>query len=697
MQTSARLLSKSTKRRRYLEEVGDLFHLINNDTIENPPSTSKTSNVNDLQNSKNAGESCSNTNDFKSFGCNQDLSSGDIIINSLESSFSSDSDDCEFDNDKLFGNISSWAIKHNISNLSLSDLLKILRNNHKCFNSISIDARTLLKTNISQQPLKIRPMAPGFYHHFGLTNNLLRIIGHQVIEENNIKIVLGIDGLPLAKSSNSQFWPILCYIQNLNVAKPCVFLVGLYWGSQKPLESNDFLLELVNELKELSINGINLHTGKKNVLVQAICCDTPAKSYVLKIKGHTGFFSCTRCNIEGMYFENRGVYFPNTNFVKRTHEGFLNRVDEDYQIFDKISILTEIPRIDMVDSFPVDYMHSVCLGVVKKIISLWMGHLKKAPLPARLPSKKVNDISIRLSHLKSSMTYDFVRVPRELKEVLRWKATEFRTFILYTGPVVLKSMLKRVYYQHFLCLHVCLTVLLSHRFENLLDFIKDLLKYFVNKFGELYGVQFMSHNIHSLLHLCDDYKKFGSLDNCSCFIFENFMQFLKKMVRSKSKPLEQVIKRYEEYKMYGQPLNDSVVLDEIDKIFQKPHNDGPLIDGYSSPQFKIYSQPGIKINIKSSANSYIGINTNTNLTILKVFNICFDYINKKYVFLGKKFLDVKPFYEKPISSLSLGIACVNNLSDNYIPISIELKSVQKYIVFETYDFDFKVAFPILHS
>jgi len=77
-----------------------------------------------------------------------------------------------------------------------------------------------------------------------------------------------------------------------------------------------------------------------------------------------------------------------------------------------------------------------------------------------------------------------------------------------------------------------MTILLSHRHDQLIDFTNNLLIYFVQKFGELYGHEFISHNIHSLLHLCDDYKNYGPLDNCSCFPFENFMQVLKKMVRS---------------------------------------------------------------------------------------------------------------------------------------------------------------------
>lgn len=90
--------------------------------------------------------------------------------------------------------------------------------------------------------------------------------------------MIGIYGVPLAKSSASQFWPILCYFDKLNITKTSVFFVGLYWGKQKPKNSNNYLTQLVTELKELCVNGIYLSCGNKNLEVYAFCCNTPARS-----------------------------------------------------------------------------------------------------------------------------------------------------------------------------------------------------------------------------------------------------------------------------------------------------------------------------------------------------------------------------------------------------------------------------------
>lgn len=530
---SSKSFSKSTKRRIHLE---DLVSLLNNDehneTIMKGEQTLeiRPNNAGVIQDDKNSEErlpipSCSNN---ISIGNNSDnltenSNSSFFENNAVFSSSDSESDNNLFDGNIILGKIASWGVKHNTSHVAISELLMLMRDNHKCFRSFPIDARTILKTrNTAKQPLEVCTLHPGIYHHFGLANGIKTIIGSQIVLDVTIRLLIGIDGLPLAKSSDSQFWPILCRIQNVSNFNSQVFLVGLYWGKQKPQNSNEFLVQLVNELKILCIDGISLPCSKKKIVVHAVCCDVPAKSYVLGTKGHSGFSSCTKCTVTGVYLERR-VCFPETNFTKRTHEQFLKRNDEDFQISETISILTEIPGINMVDSFPNDIMHCVYLGVGKKLLLLWLGHIKNVSL-CRLPSQKINSISIRLLNMKQSITSDFVRSPRGLNEVLRWKATEFRLFILYTGPIAVKLIISKQFYSHFLCLHVAITILLSPRYEHLLEFANELLSYFVSKFGELYGEEFISHNVHSLLHLCDDYKIYGPLDKCSCFPFENFMQ-----------------------------------------------------------------------------------------------------------------------------------------------------------------------------
>lgn len=86
-----------------------------------------------------------------------------------------------------------------------------------------------------------------------------------------------------------------------------------------------------------------------------------------------------------------------------------------------------------------------------------------------------------------------------------------------------------------MALNISMTILLSPDHEILIDYVQQLLDYFVKQFEILYGVQFLSHNVHGLIHLCDVYKQFGPLDNCCAFKFENYMKELKSLIRKNEK------------------------------------------------------------------------------------------------------------------------------------------------------------------
>ena len=64
--------------------------------------------------------------------------------------------------------------------------------------------------------------------------------------------------------------------------------------------------------------------------------------------------------------------------------------------------------------------------------------------------------------------------------------------------------------------------------------------------AELYGPGFLVCNVHCLIHLATDVKRFGCLDVFSAFPFENHLKMLKHLVRRAAFPLPQIIRRIEE-------------------------------------------------------------------------------------------------------------------------------------------------------
>ena len=151
--------------------------------------------------------------------------------------------------------------------------------------------------------------------------------------------------------------------------------------------------------------------------------------------------------------------------------------------------------------------------------------MKKGP-GGKISANQVNEISSLLLSLNGYMPSEFSRQPRSLKDLDRWKATEFRQFLLYTGPIVLQDIISDNAYEHFLALSITLTILLQSDDQirsQYLDYARDFIRHFVYNSKYVYGNTFTVYNIHNLLHLPDDcFYHRSSLNTISCFPFENF-------------------------------------------------------------------------------------------------------------------------------------------------------------------------------
>ena len=196
----------------------------------------------------------------------------------------------------------------------------------------------------------------------------------------------------------------------------------------------------------------------------------------------------------------------------------------------------------MVTSFPLDYMHLVCLGFCKRLLHLW----RSGPIAGniRLPSIGLRRISDRLDNIRPYMPCEFQRKCRTLDQFERWKATEFRQFLLYLGPVVLRGILDEQKYENFLNFSICF-YLLCHplRASNYVEFVGEMINGLLNQYAALYGENELVYNTHSISHIWEDVKLRGPLDRYSAFPFESYMGKLRRMVRSSNMPASQILRR----------------------------------------------------------------------------------------------------------------------------------------------------------
>lgn len=189
-------------------------------------------------------------------------------------------------------------------------------------------------------------------------------------------------------------------------------------------------------------------------------------------------------------------------------------------------------------------MHLVCLGVVKRLLKLWVAG-KNVDIGHKLSDEDIDRINKRIIDCSKHFPSEFNRKGRDIREFSRWKAVECRSFLLYSGIVVLKDILSEKKYKHFLLLHVAMRVLLSptSTIEEI-RYAGRCLTNFVNLFETIYGMHHLVYNVHNLIHLSDDCIHFkGPLDEFSCFPFENFLGQMKNLLRGTRKVLAQLIKR----------------------------------------------------------------------------------------------------------------------------------------------------------
>lgn len=564
--------------------------------------------------------------------------------------------------------ITNWAVQFQISHTAITALLSILRN-HGFDNCLPKNSKTLLKT---PKFTNVRRVPPGEYFHKGLRLGIMQFLQKSQDDVDSVAVQISIDGLPISKSSTNQLWPILGSVRpNLSD----IFIIGCYYGSKKPYDCNEFLRDFVNEAKILLNEGLKYKGKDIHVSIDSLIADAPAKSFVTATKGHTGYFSCSKCTTEGEYIGGR-MCFPDINCPTRTNESF--RIQIQIEHHTGSSILSDIPNFGMISHIPLDYMHLVCIGVVKKILNFWLS----GPLNVRLPAQSISNISKLSIEMRTSIPVEFARRPRELHFLSLWKATEFRLFLLYTGPIVLKKYMKKDIYKNFLTLHVAIRLLCSPDLSHI-TYAESLLQHFVQSFIILYGPQHTSYNIHALIHLAEDVRKFGTLDTFSAFRYENYLKSIKQYLRKAERPLQQIHNRLTEY--------------EYCLSFEKKHrkmgvygihNEGPVLSGMNGLQYSTFSRADFTLSIHNP-NNCCGLNDNS---IVIIENIVANAANELFI-IGRKFINLSDLYTEPCNSSLLGIY----KSTGYENLSAwPLTSLKiKYVKFNISDIF--VLLPLLHN
>ncbi|KAF4529939.1 hypothetical protein B566_EDAN016850 [Ephemera danica] len=617
-----------------------------------------------------------------------------VVVGNIENHADLDDGDDDPDDDgdagilldnraELQNKLALWILKNNVSREATAELLSIVRS--------SPDFRYLPKTrqslvHTSRDSVVLQDMPPGKYYHFGLEQGLLDAFLESYLDLANgetVQVMVNCDGVSLNKSNFEQFFTILGLAVNLKGSS--VFKIGIYHGTEKPRDAETFARPFVNECINIVENGIDYGENHYDVVVMGFVCDMPAQAFLLNTKGHTGFSSCTKCTVVGRTV-NRTTCFYDLNCELRTDASFRAKTDEDHH--NGNTPITEIPRVDMIRGNPKEPFHLKYVGTMKKILALMFG--RKAP--RRLPAAFRDATSAEMKKIATFIPSEFQRRPRDLLLLDKFKGTELRLILLYIGPVVLRKILNGSeynldLYNNFLTFHVASVILSKPAGEADINYAEQLLRHFVRGFKNIHGEQFISQNIHCLIHVADDVRFFGPLENYSAFVFENENRLIRNVLKNSGEPLKQLVKRHEERKASGALKKSSPPIVGF-KCHQRSEN-GLQMPNLCGPYFKVIEYAKFKLSVGKSNCCFM--TEESDVFIME--SIAHQEGTNRPKIIARKYLRKVDLYTVPRRSSSMRIFRVGNLGHRMevSPNKVHYKCLR----IPTDDDEFAV-FPLLH-
>lgn len=379
---------------------------------------------------------------------------------------------------------------------------------------------------------------------------------------HEVTLTLNTDGIQVFKSKNKSLWPIQFIINELPINKRFqtknILVSGLWYDSKHP-PMELFLKPVIKELITLKTTGLTVKYKKQEVVfnVSLICAtlDAPAKSSVQNIVLFNGYDSCSYCEHPGELIDGY-VKYPHQNCLnKRNHKDAVKQMliahkknmttpgNQNTKVkgFKGICPLVAAPGFDVINGFAIDYLHSICEGVVKHLLSLWFDTINHGKDFYIKPSiEKVNE-----NIAKIQLPSEISRSPRSLKERHQWKANELRAWLLFYSCGALYGILKKRFLKHYVKLVVAVKIYLQEVITPAdMGKAKTNIENFGREFESLYGKSNMRYNVHTISHIPDGVQNLGPLWAHSNFPFESNNGKLTNFVNAPKGVLHQICGKY---------------------------------------------------------------------------------------------------------------------------------------------------------
>jgi len=298
-------------------------------------------------------------------------------------------------------------------------------------------------------------------------------------EEFSIVIDLFHDGVQIFNNSKTQtVIPLMGRVISIDgheipSDKSRPFIIGVHHGPAKP-NVHAYFYDLREELNRLHPDSPQIYKiwdedtnefvcikRQFNLKVRAIIADAPARSWMCCIKGHSGFYSCSRCKIKGVHpkfkvsddFGNvtiksgTGVKFDRINDPLRKYEEWASYMNPPTGVKNQKlahrngkSPLDDIKGFDPIADVPLEVMHIVDGGIMKDalrfLLSLKSEKNKKAgkssiPSMAKVTPTCYQSWNQRIIIWSQSTPKEMARKCETLDYFHHWKTAQVRQFFMY--------------------------------------------------------------------------------------------------------------------------------------------------------------------------------------------------------------------------------------------------------------------------
>ena len=362
------------------------------------------------------------------------------------------------------------------------------------------------------------------------------------------EVQVSLDGVSESKSTSVSLDVYSVKMKNCKAIYPVRITrpLGKYRGLDKQDQLRIFLDDVKSEDKHIC----------------QFLADNQKRSTALNSLGHASWHPCEYCFSRGVPLKTKTADGKNKTKITwpastaggepRTRE----KIEDILENIDNLgprerkgvvgpSALLELPDFDIVRDTPCEYLHSTCLGVVKRTVSLTFSVGELRP---RLTKRKLSDpADFNVIMLNIKMPKESSRRARELDFAVL-KGAEFRNLAIFFFPIVIDCIEEGEEERElWLCLaymvRACIIPSEEFRYVNL-NVIEMCSKKVYHIYEKLFGAVNCTYNTHTVFSHITEIRAHGPLTETSAFAFESFYGELKNCyVPGTPSPLKQAFQK----------------------------------------------------------------------------------------------------------------------------------------------------------